>query len=115
MDELLALCAQVHDLTAALQTALLAEDYVTFARIVQGRTPLLERCIALFEAVTPAERAQVEPHLRDMVEANALIVQTGEEWLRATRQKLIRMQQGVQVMGRYRAPLGHLAALKPGI
>ena len=105
MEELLRLCDALNDLTIALQTALLAEDITTFARIVQGRTPILERCIVLWERATEDERAPFAAKLRDVVDANALMVQSGEEWLQATRKKLVQMHRGVQAMHRYRAPL----------
>lgn len=115
MEELTRLCGELHDLTAALQTALLAEDVPTFARIVQGRTPLLERCITLWEAATPSERAPLEAQLREVIEANALIVQTGEEWLRATRRKLLHLHRGRQVQRTYSAPFVRLPPAKISI
>ncbi len=108
MDEFLAVCGQLHDLTAALQTALLAEDIPTFTQIVRGRGPLLWRVVALWEAAAPAARLAMEPELRDVLAANALVIEAGEVWLRATRQRLLALRRGVAVRDRYRPPLALL-------
>jgi hypothetical protein len=109
MDEFLTVCGQLHDLTAALQTALLAEDIPTFARIVRGREPLLWRAVALWEAAAPEARVQMEPQLCDVLTANTLVIEAGEAWLRDTRRRLLALRQGVSLMERYRAPLTLLA------
>jgi hypothetical protein len=110
LDEFAALVAQLHLLTAALHTAILADDVPTFTQIVQGRTPLLWRAIHLWEAAPAEIRAQMEPQMRAIMATNALAIAAGDAWLHAARRRLVALHQGRAALDRYRAPLTHLHA-----
>ncbi len=115
MDEFDALCAQLRALTEALQTALLAGDVAGFARIVRGRAPLLRQALALWEAAPPEQRMEMEPKLQNVLAANALAIQAGEDWLRDARERMLALRRGVTVMERYRVPLALLPGKPPAI
>jgi len=110
MEEFTGICAQLQALTDALQTAMLAGDVATFAQIVRGRGPLLWQAVTLWEMATPEQQPEMEPKLQDVLAANALVIQAGEDWLHDARKRMLALRRGVATMDRYRAPL----ALLPG-
>ncbi|MBA3823815.1 MAG: hypothetical protein H0X24_07935 [Ktedonobacterales bacterium] len=92
-------------LTGAMQTALLAEDIATFTGLVRGRGPLIDACLAEWESLTEAERVAGEARLRAVLTQDALLVEAGETWLRATRKRLVQLQAGMQATARYGVPI----------
>jgi hypothetical protein len=92
-------------LTDALQTALLAEDIRTFTGLVQGRAPLIDACLADFAALNAAERAASAARVRAVLAQDALLMAAGEDWLRATRERLVRLNAGIRATAHYGVPV----------
>jgi hypothetical protein len=92
-------------LTGAMQTALLAEDIDAFTGLVRGRGPLINACLADWEALTQTERAAGEARLRAVLTLDGLLVKAGEDWLRSTRKHLVKLHAGMQATARYGVPI----------
>lgn len=96
---------ELETLTSAMQTALLAEDIATFAGLVHGRGLVIEACMVELEAIAEPARAPCVARLRAVLAQNALLVEAGEDWLRATRKRLVQLQAGLQATARYGVPI----------
>lgn len=112
MEDMERLCLALEYLTAALETALVSDDVATFAAIVRGRGPVVAQCLSTWEHLSPDDQAAIAPRWEAVLARDASLMQTGHTWLRATRTRLARMQQGMTTLKGYRAPLDVLAHLR---
>lgn len=114
MADMLRLCMALEYLTAALETALLSDDFATFAAVTQGRAPIVAQCLDVWASLSQEEQATIAPRWEAVLARDAVLLQTGKAWLSASRTRLARLQQGMKTLKGYRAPLDVLASLRQG-
>lgn len=105
MQDLLILGQTVELLTDASQRAMERGDVSGFVQLIEQRTPLLQRCLALWEVATEAERLVAQPHLQAMLAVDAALLDLGLVWLQRTRQQFAHLRRGRMALQGYGRPL----------
>lgn len=101
METLHAIIAELTDLAETMRVALEAGDVAGITRAVNARAPVVARCLAAFEALTPVQRALAAPDLQAAIALDDATLAIGLNWLRETRAHLQRLRRGAAAVGRY--------------
>jgi hypothetical protein len=100
-----AICDQLEEMTMSLQTALQTGDISSISMIVQGRIPLVDRCITLSQGMEIEDQKSILERLKTILVMDDMIISAIQSWLIETRNRLIHAQKGTIALESYCAPL----------